>query len=397
LTAFLLLSVPGTWVPSRAQALAPIDPAGEQIGFIRLYDCYEGAYNDYPPPCSDSVLIDADGTHMIPGMPIGAWSPDRTKLLQVGWVAGNDADIYVTPFLGATSVNLTNHPATDWWPAWSPDGTRVAFTSDRDGPHDLYVMNADGSDVMRIGTGVGMAWRPTWSPDSARLAFNCIVDPVSSPWWSATSNLDICVISADGSGLARLTSEPASDYDADWSPDGARILFVTSRYSGGVTELVVMNPDGSDVMRISPGLPADTPSWSSDGTRIAFVYRIPWDPDWPWARSSFVFVMNADGTGFTELGWGDSPVWKPWAGSLDDRPVASFTYECGGLTCTLDGSPSSDSDGPIESYLWQFGGGTAGSGATVTHTFAACRAHDFRQTVTRSERRSARISQRFVV
>jgi PKD repeat protein len=84
---------------------------------------------------------------------------------------------------------------------------------------------------------------------------------------------------------------------------------------------------------------------------------------------SSVAVIGSDGSGYGDQGWGYGPVWRPVAGGLNDRPVASFTFECSGLTCTFDGSSSSDSDGTIESYGWQFGDGTTGAGATVTHTF----------------------------
>ena len=141
-------------------------------------------------------------------------------------------------------------------------------------------------------------------------------------------------------------------------------VFVTSRFGGDVTEIVVMNPDDGDVTRIGSGLPGDTPSWSSDGTRIAFVYLLPWDPDQPWMPTSFVSIINADGTGLTSLAWGHSPAWRPWTGGINDRPVAAFTFECSGLTCTFVSS-SSDADGTIASYEWPF----IGSGATVTRTF----------------------------
>jgi Tol biopolymer transport system component/chitodextrinase len=289
---------------------------------------------------------------------------------------GNNLEILLTPAAGGTSTNLTNNPAVDWTPAWSPDGTRIAFASDREGPLDLYVMNADGSGVMRVGTGVGVAWHPTWSPDGTRLAFTCIVDPAPFPWWSAGANYDICAINADGSGFARLTSEPGWDADPDWSPDGARIVFATDRYGA---ELVVMDPDGSDVTRLSPGMPGTGPVWSSDGTRIAFDYILPIDWDAPWMPHNFVLVMSADGTIVSDLGWGYGPTWRPSPGGPNDRPIASFTFGCIGSTCTLDGSSSSDSDGTIASYAWQFGDGTQAWGATVTHTFTG--GHDVRLTV----------------
>ena len=120
----------------------------------------------------------------------GAWSPDGKMILNA------NSDIIVMPATGGTQLNLTNHPADDTTPAWSPDGARIVFASDRDGPLHLYVMNADGSNVVPLDAGVGLAMHPTWSPDSTRLAFACIVDPVPSPWYSAYGNLDICVINA---------------------------------------------------------------------------------------------------------------------------------------------------------------------------------------------------------
>jgi PKD repeat protein len=349
--------------------------AVEQIAMIASTECPAGA-TDYTSLCYAFALMDADGSHRIPipGGEGSSWSPDGTKLLVV-----SNGEIFVKTVTGATSFNLTNHPANDLEPAWSPDGDKIAFVSDRDGPFDLYVMNADGSGVARLGTGVGMAWNPTWSPDSTRLAFTCYVDG---------SMADICAIGADGSGFAQLTSEPGNDYDPDWSPDGTRILFATERYGGIVSttswgdipasEIAVMYPDGSGVTQVTLlETVAYSPKWSSAGTRIAFVALDP-VADFGLGPWSYVAVFNADGTGLTGLDWGHSPSWRPWAGGSNNRPLASFTLECTGLTCTFDASPSSDSDGIIATYGWQFGDGATASGGTTSHTFAGGRSYDVR-------------------
>ena len=105
------------------------------------------------------------------------------------------------------------------WPAYSPDGARIAFCSSRDGGLALYVMNADGTNVKRIGKLEGMQMRPCWSPDGTRLAFT----------WNRNGTYDIYAINLNGTGLARLTeSGERSDY-ATWSPDGKSIVFVGER------------------------------------------------------------------------------------------------------------------------------------------------------------------------
>jgi TolB protein len=245
LATFALLLAAGIGSPSTIRAAAALDPAGEQIALIRIAGCsFEGARVE-DPMCEYFILEDTDRTHVIqiPGGDKPVWSPDGTQLLVV-----SQGDIFVISVTGDTGVNLTNHPAYDSTPAWSPDGSRIAFSSDRDGPVGLYVMNANGSNVVRIATD---ASQPTWSPDSTRLAFSCG---------------GICMINADGSGFSRLTTE--ADYSPAWSPDGAKILFVTERYGGFIstdwgdlpaTQLAVMNTDGSNVIPLNTGASAYDP------------------------------------------------------------------------------------------------------------------------------------------
>jgi PKD repeat protein len=275
------------------------------------------------------------------------------------------AEIYVVGGAGGTPLNLTKHNATDAHPTWSPDGSRIAFASDRGGAWELYVMRADGSGVTRLTSGVGVAGNPDWSADGSRIAFDCVIDP---------GNADVCSVKADGSGFVRLTNAPESDAGPDWSPSG-RIAFATARYGAGV-EIATMNGDGSSVQRVAAGITGVDPDWSPDGTRLAFT------------RGEGIYAMNADGTNLAlVVAGGSAPAWRPTSSTYPSQPppVARLgTPTCVELTCTFDGSTSTDDAGTTAlEYWWSFGDGTSGQGtATPKHSFPAAGAYTATLTVT---------------
>jgi PKD repeat protein len=317
------------------------------------------AISGYPPRCplglalmhpdgSGQLQLTGDGADAEP-----AWSPDG---LQLAFSRGGD--VYVMPATGGTLVNLTNHSAADASPAWSPDGGRIAFTSNRDGGlPQLYLMNADGSNVVRLAAALGYAGEPAWSPDGSTLAFDCVID---------VGNGDICAVSADGSTFRRLTTDPAWDSAPAWSPDGAAIAFATYRY-GSLSEIALMDADGGNVRRLY--VHGDRPSWSPDGAQIAFHFIEPGNFDeWPPPPSVVaVWVMNLlDGT-VSQITEGFDPAWRPSGANLP--PVPSIGVWCLAHVCSFDASYSVDPDGSINSYVWDFGDGTTGSGAIVSHTY----------------------------
>jgi Tol biopolymer transport system component len=144
-------------------------------------------------------------------------------------------------------------------PAWSPDGSRIAFASKRAGSFDLYVMNADGTGTRRLTTAPADEGHPTWSPDGERIAF------------SRGTSGDLYVMNADGSGVKPLANGPADETQPAWSPDGRSIAFVSRLPGTQVRELWVMRADGSEPRRLTRlEVTSSSPAWSPDGTRIAF-------------------------------------------------------------------------------------------------------------------------------
>ena len=274
-----------------------------------------------------------------------AWSPDGSRIAFVRYSQGG---LFVLN-LNNWSISTVHNGGES--PAWSPDGTKLAFSAG-----ELFVTSADGSNVVQLTNNVGFRGQPAWSSDGERIIFDCEVE---------SGNYDICSINDEGMGFIRITSDPALDSEATFSPDGSAIAFATTRY--GFQRIATMNLDGTGVTQVGAGIYGFQPAWSPDSTRIVFARPYPYFCEMDGRICpDYLFIMNRNGGDLQQFGSGNRPTWGV---PLD--PVALFNQQCNGLECAFNGTASWRGNRTIESYTWDFGDGMSGSGATVSHAYFA--------------------------
>jgi Tol biopolymer transport system component len=207
-------------------------------------------------------------------------------------LTGSRALFIMNASSGASAPVSSQAGVTNDYPALSPDGTKIAFSTNRDGNYEIYLINTDGTGTLRLTNDPGGDIAPAWSPSGTQLVYVRIA--------TGSGLQQIIRMNADGSSPTPLTV-PGSAGEPAWSPDGSTIVY------GQAGELWTMNADGSNQTLLFDDLiSADQPAWSPDGEQIAFA-GVDANQD--------IFIINADGSGLrnlTNTASGEiQPTWSP--------------------------------------------------------------------------------------
>ncbi len=210
-------------------------------------------------------------------------TPDRTKIKKYVWPIYPSYDIYVADFNGKISKKLTNTPGYDAEGTVSPKGDKIVFTSMRNGDLDIYTMNIDGSNVKQITHDLGYDGGPCFSPDGTKIVWRASrpkTDEEKKEYKELLdqglvmpTNMEVFVANADGSDVHQVTHLGKANWAPSFAPDGKRIIFASNHeYAKGFPfNLYLINIDGTGLERISHDNGFDAfPMFSPDGKKLIF-------------------------------------------------------------------------------------------------------------------------------
>ena len=289
-------------------------------------------------------------------MAINEIIPVNTGIIAFYSDRDGNPEIYTIHADGKDEVRLTNDLGFDDSPAISPDGSKIVFLTSRHDPmpsfpdlkYEIYIMNIDGSDLLRLTNTETAEDHPSWSPDNKWIIFDADYD--------GDGYVEIYAMNPEGSGLERLTTSKSNDQFADWSPNGKQIAFSSDR--NGNWDLFLLDvsiyPDGSVIAGEQPIQLTDNdkwelfPSWSPDGKQI--VYNVLQ----PASGNTDISMMNKDGSNIRILTdaprYDENPVWSSDGAQLYFQTDRDGDFEI--YRMNIDGSEQTPITSNSSNDLW---------------------------------------------
>jgi putative membrane-bound dehydrogenase-like protein len=240
----------------------------------------------------------------------GVWAEDLAGTIAFSSLAPRGWELHVLDRESGKDTRFPGTAALDFDAVFSPDGRRIAFASDQEGHPEIYTAHPDGSDRRRVTNDPAFDGHPTWSPDSQQILFTSTRTPAvkAGQSWSA-----LYLMRADGKGVERLSPEEASDFSPSWSWWGDLVAFASGTGDPASTDLYVMKPDGTDRRRVVGE--GGWPTFAAGSRTIYFHSR----RDGAWG----IWKVNADGSGLTRITPKDVEAWTPRANRSNLMVVAT--------------------------------------------------------------------------
>ena len=329
-------------------------PDGTKIAYVALGDVYLASVDG-----SGNLRLTSSGQVL----ERTGWSPDGARVTFDCVIDASNGDICAIGADGTGLVRLTDDPAWDFHPSFSPDGETIAFSTERYGDPAIATMTSAGGGVTRVGEASGF-W-PSWSPDGSRLALFLPAPQGDSCPADGSCVFGTFIVNADGTGLEQFRGDPASH--PSWTGWTEPLRPIASFHDScvdlqcGLDGTLSLDPDGTIAGHAWDFGDGTTGSGATAGHTYAAAgtYDVT------------LTVTDDDGLTGTRVLPVTVVVVPPPPPPPPMPPIAVLDVNCAQFVCSFNGSASSDPDGTIAAYAWNFGDGATASGATANHTYAA--------------------------